>query len=90
MAARIAYKIGLENNLSLETDYFGIADSQPNSLKREILKDADKVFIMEENMRFDIEKVLHFSKDIICLNIPDAHKLEESYMEKILREKCFV
>ena len=89
MAARIAYKIGLENNLRLETDYFGITDSQPNSIKRGILKEADKVFIMEENMLFDIKEVLRFDKEIICLNIQDNHKIEESYIEKIIREKCF-
>lgn len=88
IAARIAYKIGLENNLSLETDYFGIADSQPNSIKREILKDADKVFIMEEYMRFDIEKILHFNKEVICLDIQDNFKIEENQIEKILQEKC--
>lgn len=85
-AARIAYKIGLEKNLNLETDYFGVIDNIPNSAKQKILINADKVFIMEENMRFDIERVLRFQGPIICLNIEDKGNLEESEIEEKVRE----
>lgn len=89
LAARIAQRIGLELNLNLETNYFGIADNQPNSEKRRILENTDRVFIMEEEMRFDIEKVLRFQGPIICLAIPDKKEIGESQIEKIVREKVF-
>ncbi len=84
-AASIAEQIACEKGFELETDYFGVNDRRTNEEKRRILTGADKVFVMEEIMRFDIERILNYKGRIICLDIPDLDYLSRDYMDKKIR-----
>lgn len=91
IAARIAEKLLQEKypNTPIETDYFGTDDALPNSEKIKILEQADKVFVMEPSMVFDIKKILRYQGPITILNIQDSQELKESDIEKILNQHLF-
>lgn len=71
IAARLASKIAEEYQQQVKTDYFGVNDHLPNIEKQKLLQGVDAVVIMEEHMRFDLEKILCYIGPIFCLNIPD-------------------
>lgn len=87
IAARLVEKIAFENGFNVKTDYFGVRDGLSNEEKRGILADADRVYIMESYMKFDIEKILGFTGEIFCLDIEDNRDLTESGIKKVLQQK---
>ena|SRR3989338_9862026 len=82
--ARIAHDIGLEKKFELETDYVGISENESEEDKANRLNEADRVFVMEENMRWHVKKVWHYYKEIICLNIEDREIEDKEIREKLL------
>lgn len=57
------------------------------SEKSEIVKDADRVYIMEENMRFNVEKMWNYSGEIICLDLRDRDNLSEKEIRQTIERK---
>ncbi|MDD3175958.1 MAG: hypothetical protein PHU51_05765 [Candidatus Nanoarchaeia archaeon] len=90
-AARLAEEIGEEFCLGVKTSYMGLfpIDTKKNELKkRQVLKEADRIFIMTEDMRaIVISRYNSFSDKIICLNVEDEydiHGLAGSKMREML------
>ncbi len=86
-AARIAGDLAKERGISLNTDYVGIVSELPESEKADIVRDADRVYIMEKDMRFNVEKMWRYTGEIVCLGIPDCKDLSEAEIKKTIEDK---
>ena len=87
IAARKTLDIMSGRYADLETDYFGVRGNDSNEEKREILNGADFVFVMEENMRFDLRNVLGYKGKLVCLNILNSDDADDRMVERRLREE---
>lgn len=88
IAARLVGNAAAERGISLITDYFGVRDALSNSEKRVILEDAERVYIMEDVMRFDVERVLGYDGEVICLGIQEREDLTVEDISRRLHEEA--
>lgn len=75
-----------KRGIDVTTDYFGVKSSIPNSERRQILDDADCVYVMEPDMVFDIQKVFGYQGEVRCLNIPDVPSLKANDIELVVKK----
>lgn len=84
--ARIAKEIAKEQGIDLNTTYVGTTGDETEAQKRKKVLDANRVFIMEEGMRYNVEKIWDYTGPILCLNIPDED-LSDERIKSILELK---
>lgn len=77
VAAAAAEEYATEQKAELVTETFGVSDSRTALEKMRLLSGANRVYIMEEHMRFDIERALGYRGPVVCLNVPDIHLTAE-------------
>lgn len=85
-AVNVAEEMAELRGIELIADSLGLIEDTGIEIRKKLL-DADKVFVMEESMIWDIRSVYNFDGKIINLDIKDSYHYMDEKLIEILKEK---
>ncbi len=84
-AEEVCKRMAKERNLAIETSSAGVSPGANNPLTKELVNQADIIFVMEKYMQEEIEEEYGESaKKIVCFNIPDIYQRHNPELVRIL------
>jgi len=89
-AEDVCRKIARANGLDIEAGSAGISKGANRPLTHEMADKADKIFVMEEDMRIRlVQDYEQNAAKIICLDIPDVYSRDDPILIYILEGKLY-
>ena len=85
-AAYVAEEIAKGKGIELETASLGLSEDIGFDIRKKLF-DADKVFVMEEEMIFDVRDIYKYGGEVINLDIKDSYQYMDKNLVDILKEK---
>jgi predicted protein tyrosine phosphatase len=87
-AEEVCRRIAQDESLGIEASSAGISRNATGPQTREIAKEADRIFVMEEEMAaILVEDYGQNPGKIICLDIPDLYKRNDPWLVAMLEDK---
>jgi predicted protein tyrosine phosphatase len=87
-AEEVCRSIARDENLSIQASSAGISRNARRPLTRTIADDADRIFVMEEEMvAILVENYGQNPGKIVCLDIPDLYKRNDRWLVAMLEDK---
>lgn len=89
-AEDVCKKIVEQNNLGISVSSAGMSRGCANPISEELADTADVIFVMEEHMKIELEKI--YGQDpgkIVCLDIPDLYERNDPMLVRILRTQLY-
>lgn len=89
-AEDVCRKIARANDLDIEASSAGISRGADRPLTKEMADKAEKIFVMEEDMKAELVQYYQQSPaKIICLDIPDVYNRDDPILIHILEGKLY-
>jgi predicted protein tyrosine phosphatase len=89
-AEDVCRKIARANDLHIEASSAGISRGADRPFTKEMADKADKIFVMEEDMRITlVQDYEQNAGKIICLDIPDVYNRDDPILIHILEGKLY-
>lgn len=89
-AEAVCKRIAAEKGLDIAVSSAGMYRGSVRFLTREMADKADRIFVMEYEMKARLEKEYGQSPDkVICLDIPDVYNREDPWLVRILEDKLY-
>ena len=87
-AEEVCKKMAKQRGLDIAVNSAGIALGANNPLTKELVNQADIIFVMQDYMQTAVEeKYAGKGKNIVCLDIPDIYYRNAPHLIRILQKK---
>jgi len=89
-AEEVCRRIAQENDLDVEASSAGISKGANKPLTKEMVDQADKIFVMEEYMKLIlVQDYKQNLAKVVCLDIPDVYCRDDPWLVGILEDKLY-
>jgi predicted protein tyrosine phosphatase len=87
-AEDVCRKMAAQRGFDIAVTSAGIAPAANNPLTKELVNQADIIFVMEDYMQIAVEEVYGGKgKNIVCFDIPDIYYRNDPQLIEILQEQ---
>ena len=87
-AEEVCRRITREENLGIEASSAGISQDARRPVTKEMAEEADRIFVMEDEMATTlVEDYGQSPGKIICLEVPDIYSRNDPWLVAILEDK---
>ena len=89
-AEEVCREIAEQNNLEISVSSAGMSQASANSVSKELADKADVIFVMEDDMKTELEhRYKQNPGKIICLDIPDLYERGDLVLTRILQDALY-
>jgi predicted protein tyrosine phosphatase len=86
-AEDVCRKMAKQRGLDIAVDSAGIAPGANNPLTKELINQADIIFVMQDYMQTAVEEeYAGKGKNIVCFDIPDIYYRNDPHLIRILQK----
>ena len=89
-AEQVCRKIAEQYGLEITVSSAGMSQASTNPVSKEMADKADVIFVMEGDMKIELEHRYKLSPGkIICLDIPDLYERDDPVLMKIVKDELY-